>query len=29
MMERRGIALDKVEEDILRTVFDLTKGYRA
>jgi len=29
MMERRGIALDRVEEDILRTVFDLTKGYRA
>lgn len=29
VMERRGIALDKVEEDILRTVFDLTKSYRA
>ena len=29
VMERRGIALDKVEEDILRTVFDLTKGYRS
>jgi UDP-N-acetylglucosamine diphosphorylase/glucosamine-1-phosphate N-acetyltransferase len=29
VMERRGIALDRVEEDILRTVFDLTKGYRA
>lgn len=29
MMERRGIALEKVEEGILRAVFDLTKGYRA
>ncbi|MCF8257096.1 MAG: GlmU family protein [Flavobacteriales bacterium] len=29
MMERRGLPLDKVEEGILRTVFDLTKGYRA
>lgn len=29
MMERRGIALDKVEEDILRTVSDMTKGNRA
>lgn len=28
MMERRGIELDAVEETILRTVFDLTKGYR-
>lgn len=29
MMERRKIPLDKVEEDLLREVFDLTKNYRA
>jgi hypothetical protein len=29
MMERRGIALDVVEEKLLRTVFDLTSEHRA
>ncbi len=29
MMERRGIALDAVEEKLLRTVFDLTGEHRA
>jgi hypothetical protein len=29
VMERRGLVLNEVEESIIRTVYDLTKQYRA